>query len=228
MFKTLMYHYISDNISHPMCVSEKKFYEQIKYLKDAGYKFLSLQEVEEAIFNSRPCDNSVFITFDDCYKNTFDTALPILNEFDAKATVSICSSYINEETCPKHTIHMSQEFGRVSDILNWMECGNDIAAHTCNHLKLSHLSNKKVDEEVCMDKQILEKIFDKEISCFFYPFGSVNDYVEKVVSEQYRLAFVTDQGSKPSPENLFRIGRIYIAPDWSLDEFINSLSEGDK
>ncbi len=224
MFKALMYHYVDDNIQNPMCVSKKKFTDQIIFLKSEGYKFLSLKEVEDIVLHNKPCEKSIVITFDDGYKNTFQEVLPILIEYKVKATVSLCSSYLHEETCEKPTIHLSQEFGNVEDVEKWIVEGNDIAGHSYDHKKLSHLTNEEIEYEVNYDYKILAETFKQDINCFFYPFGSVNAFVEKVVSAKYKFAFVTDEGGRPTYENRYRIHRICVRPEWSVDDLRSALN----
>lgn len=218
-FKVLMYHYIDDNIEHPMCVSKSKFCEQLSFLIEEGYQFLSLDDVKKNIYNGKSLGKSVLITFDDGYKNTFSEVLPIIKKYKAKATVSICSSYINEKTLVKPTIHLCQEFGNVNDINSWIEEGNDVAAHTYSHKKLSHLSEEEIIYEVELDNTILVNNFGNKIDCFFYPFGSVNKMAENIVAQKYKLAFVTNEGKLPSYEDRYNIGRIYVDPKWDIEKF---------
>lgn len=225
MFKTLMYHYVDDNIQNPMCVSTEKFTEQILFLKNEGYKFLTLKEVENIVLHNQSYGKAVFITFDDGYQNTFRDVLPILVKHKINATVSLCSSYLSEETCKKPTIHISQDFGNVEDVKKWIAKGNDIAAHSYDHKKLSHLSDEEVEFEINMDNKILTETFNQTINCFFYPFGSVNSLVESVVATKYEFAFVTDDGGDPTYENRYRIHRIYVNPEWGIKEFRKALMD---
>ncbi len=43
-------------------------------------------------------DNSVLITFDDGYEDNYTNVLPILEKYDAKATVFLIGSYIGEKS----------------------------------------------------------------------------------------------------------------------------------
>jgi peptidoglycan/xylan/chitin deacetylase (PgdA/CDA1 family) len=226
-FEILMYHYVDNNISDPMCVSEDNFCKQLKYLIEEGYTFLSLNDVKEIIFSNKQYKKGVLITFDDGYKNTFDTVLPILNKYNARATVSICGSYIKEETCVKPTIHLSQEYGNVDDINRWIDAGNDVAAHSYSHKKLSHLSEEDIRAEVEIDNRVLKENINSDFECFFYPFGSVNNQVESIVAENYKYAFVTTEGYNPSYNARYRMGRIYVRPEWDISDFGKALA-GDE
>lgn len=226
-FKILMYHYVDNNINDPMCVSEDNFCKQLEYLVEEGYNFLSLNEVKEIVFNNKHYKKGVLITFDDGYKNTFDIVLPILNKYNAKATVSICGSYINEKTCVKPTIHLSQKYGNVDDINRWIDAGNDVAAHSYSHKKLSHLPEKEIRDEVEIDNKVLKENINSDFECFCYPFGSVSDKVESIVAENYKYAFVTTEGYKPSYDSRYRMGRIYVRPEWDIVDFSKALTDDE-
>lgn len=225
--KILMYHYVDNDLIDPMCVPEDSFAEQIKFLHDEGYYFLNMKDVNDIIFNNKKFEKAVLIIFDDGYKNTFAVALPILQKYNARAAVAVCGSYINEETCVKPTIHCSQEYGDVDDINKWLASGNDIAGHTYSHKKLSHLTEAEVRKEVELDNLVLLENFNTDIDCFVYPFGSVNDLVEKIVAEKYKFAFVTTEGFSPSYDNRYRMKRIYVRPEWNINDFIGSLNNSN-
>jgi len=225
MLKVLMYHYVHDEIEHPMCVYEKEFFKQIQYLKSEGYHFVTLKELHELENNQGKYDKSVMITFDDGYYNTLEKAMPILNKFEAKAVMSICSSYIKAETCPKETIHLNQHFAVVEEIEKlWLANGHEVAAHTYSHPKLTRIDQSEYSLEIMKDKEILESEFGFPFEAFFYPFGSYNDTVECMIRKYYRFAFLTDSGNAFSSENHYRIHRIQVRPEWNIEDFKRKLS----
>lgn len=225
MLKVLMYHYIDDAIDHPMCVYEKEFYRQIRYLAEEGYRFVTIKDLDELKKQENSEEKLVMVTFDDGYFNTLERALPILNKFQAKAVMSVCSSYIREETCPKGTIHLNQHFATSNEIKRlWLVKKHEIAAHTYSHPKLTNLEQTKLELEILKDKEILEQEFGLKIESIFYPFGSVNNIVEKLVKKLYRYAFVTDAGDAFSRSNQYRIHRIWVDPEWKLNNFVNKLN----
>jgi 2-polyprenyl-3-methyl-5-hydroxy-6-metoxy-1,4-benzoquinol methylase len=57
----------------------------------------------------------------------------------------------------------------------------DIGAHTLNHKDLTTLSHTEVKEEVVEGKKQLEDVIGREIKCFCYPFGKVNQYIKQLV-----------------------------------------------
>lgn len=99
--RVLMYHGVDERqtdfiLDDPtLVISTKNFEEQIKYLSKS-YNIISTHDLVAHIKNkiSFPL-NSVVITFDDGLKNNFINAFPILQKYNAKATIFLTTDYID-------------------------------------------------------------------------------------------------------------------------------------
>ena len=120
MFLTLMYHLVDREIYSPMSISQEAFSSQMEALTSMSASFLTLNDVNRIFERSMIPYRGILISFDDGYKNTVDTALPILEKYQVSAVVSLCASYIYSDTCPSSTIHASQKFATVDDIKLWI------------------------------------------------------------------------------------------------------------
>lgn len=80
----LMYHYIRDNSKYN-AFTTNQFRNQLKFVADNGYKFITVEE----LITKRPSEKTCCITFDDGIKDGITTAFPILQEFNATATFFI-------------------------------------------------------------------------------------------------------------------------------------------
>lgn len=85
--------------NNQMLMDTKKFEEQLKYLKDNGYKTLTLEEFyawkNEGYKIPR---KSVLITMDDGYLSNYYYAFPLLKKYDMNATVFVVGSYISNNS----------------------------------------------------------------------------------------------------------------------------------
>jgi peptidoglycan/xylan/chitin deacetylase (PgdA/CDA1 family) len=181
MFLTLMYHLVDDSIKSPMSISKDNFCEHMQVLKDLNVTLLRLQDVNNILEGEPAPKKPLLITFDDGYKNTVDTVLPILEKHQIPAVVSLCGSYVHSKVSIERTIHASQDFASVTDIKKWISSGRDIAGHTYSHPKLTSLKESEIEIEITLDKEMLEDTFNRNLDTFFYPFGSVNDIVKQIV-----------------------------------------------
>jgi peptidoglycan/xylan/chitin deacetylase (PgdA/CDA1 family) len=231
MFLTLMYHLVDERIVDPMSVSEGAFRSQMAVLRDMHIRLLGLADVDHILDRAIVPARGVLVTLDDGYRNTVDTALPILDECDVPAVVSLCASYVRPETRPAKTVHISQDFAGVSDLKLWLASGRDIAGHTYSHPKLTELTEEQVVAEVAEDKLILEELFSRALTTFFYPFGAVDKNVERIVGRYYKNAFADGRGSWPTPARRLCMRRLRVRPEWSSEDFLKqverSLAECD-
>src|SRR5574343_1136034 len=77
-------------------MTEKQFFNQMKYLKERCV-VLSMDQVVEYFISNRPLPkNPVAITFDDGFENNYTVAAPILDMLKLPATFYITSGIINE------------------------------------------------------------------------------------------------------------------------------------
>ena len=94
--RVLMYHGVLPHVQGPsaygdLFITADAFARQMRYLKRA-YQVLALEEVMQRIVSQGECpDRAVVITFDDGYRNTVTTALPILQALRLPATVFIAA-----------------------------------------------------------------------------------------------------------------------------------------
>ena len=82
----LMYHHVHDTDVSSSTVSSQLFEDQLTYLGDHGYKFISLEQFELFMQGAGVPDNAVFVTFDDGYESFYTHAYPILTKHNIPAT----------------------------------------------------------------------------------------------------------------------------------------------
>lgn len=110
--------------------------KQFNFLKNNGYKTLSIDEYFKIITGEIPViQKSILITIDDGDKNLYDTFLPLLKKYNFKATVFIIAGLI--EKLPQLITW------RHASILHESGCF-DIQSHTYSH-RLIPISPKIID-----------------------------------------------------------------------------------
>ena len=92
----LMYHRFSPS-SQASRVSGDQFREHLRYLSKNANS-ISLHEALEALVSGAPLPpNPVVITIDDGYRDAYDIALPLVREFNFKATLFAVTDFVNGE-----------------------------------------------------------------------------------------------------------------------------------
>lgn len=95
----LMYHRVADYVSDPwaLCVSPRNFEDQLSVLRRIAPP-MSLTRLIADLRGGKVPRRSVVITFDDGYADNLHIASPLLQKYDAPATIFLVSSHINRSS----------------------------------------------------------------------------------------------------------------------------------
>jgi len=219
--QVLCYHSVSDNQSKkgPIVIPNDKLREQLQTIKDNGYTTLTMSELNDYLFQDKPIpEKSVIITFDDGYRDNYTNALPILKEFNMKATFFIISSYINRDL-----YLTSDEIKEMSDY------GFDIESHTVSHRALSTLSYDDQLKELKNSKETIENLTHKPVISIAYPEGKYNNDTKKaVVDAGYSMGFTIERGIANRNDNLAQLQRDCIDYTYKPNNILNVLKNTKK
>ena len=95
----LMYHRIgeADGDDPALFVSESDFERQMTWLRESGYRALSIDQAVDAWNTGRLSGRTVLITFDDAFADTMAIASRVLTRVGMKATVFVPAEMIGQE-----------------------------------------------------------------------------------------------------------------------------------
>ncbi|MCS7462567.1 polysaccharide deacetylase family protein [Paenibacillus doosanensis] len=74
----IMYHHVDDDAKSAGTITTKLFEDQLTYLKNKGYQFITLQQFRDYMQGAKVPHNAVLVTFDDGYESFYVNAYPIL------------------------------------------------------------------------------------------------------------------------------------------------------
>ena len=176
----LMFHDFGKNKTNP-----KEFYTNIDDFKNFILDLNSKRQIvsiEDAI-NGK----GIALTFDDCFSSVFELVYPILKMYCIPFTIFITTEYVDKT--PYITKQQLEVF--TTDPL----C--TIGAHTLTHVGL-RTSNNSLEEISCC-KSVLERMINRPVDLFAYPYGSVMmcsvKNIRSVKVSGYKYAFSTIRGS---------------------------------
>ena len=217
-----MYHMVSEPVPgarfNGMRVSPSLFNAQIKWLKENGWKFYTVAELIEQWEQLPP--KSVAITFDDGFADNAVQALPILDQYDAKATVYlVVDRHSTEWSTNKKKKHNSGELKRepkLSDaqVLELLDSGRiELASHTMTHPNFGELDDEAKMKELVQSKNMLEARFGVEIKTFAYPFGILKSQDPELVKEAGYIGAVTTNAGMTTKNSMnpYLLKRIKIS-----------------
>lgn len=221
----LLYHMICDSKGSPderyLC-SPRYFRLQMAYLKWAGYKVVSFDEVLSIIKKGGKINRKVIaLTFDDGYKDNYEHSFPVLQKLGFPATIFVVSSYVGHSNewivqggMPRREMASWDELREMS------RNGIEIGSHTVSHISLAQADADLIALELTRSKKEIERQIGKSVRFFAYPYGHINDSArEAVLNAGYEAACSTRSGFNNTEVDPFILRRIEIYGSDSLWRF---------
>lgn len=182
--RIIYYHSVhpSNAISH----RPDMFRSQLQWLSDNNYTCPVLSDFEQ--FHQQ--EKVVFITFDDGYLDNLEYAVPILNEFNFKATFFVCSGYINKDNhlnaSDGHFLYNGLTMLDEKSLQLIQSAKMEIGSHGVSHYMMSRLSKDEQYQELLFSKETLERLVSQRIISYSYPNGqkgAVTKYANTAAKE---------------------------------------------
>jgi peptidoglycan/xylan/chitin deacetylase (PgdA/CDA1 family) len=136
------------------------------------------------------------INFDDGYKSQFTNAKPILDIYGFKASFFIVCNFVGKSAKQMNSSSIVNFAGRGVEQMTWNDIitlyrqGNQIGAHTMDHLRnMTNMPNTELNYEIGRSKQCIVD-HGIPITTFAYPFenGKDNATIVSKVSQYYSYA----------------------------------------
>ncbi|MGK9086270.1 polysaccharide deacetylase family protein [Brucella intermedia] len=182
-------------------VSPKNFQRQMSWLSRLGYMGLSLRELQPYILGQKR--GKVFgITFDDGFCNVFENALPVLRSLGFSSTCFFVSGQIGGSNKWDETKEIRfEQCMSAEQIRGWADAGNEIGAHTVDHVNLTDFGPDEAFDQVYRSRMHLEEISKERVTSFSYPYGGVSAAVRNVVARAGFKRAVTLEKAQATSRN---------------------------
>jgi peptidoglycan/xylan/chitin deacetylase (PgdA/CDA1 family) len=182
-------------------VTPEAFRAQMIALVKSGYSTITPEELYLALTEGRLLPaKPILLTFDDGFRDQFENAWPVLREFGLHATFFLISQM--------------DKRGNLTDAMV-REMAKDplltIGAHSRHHSHIAQLSSVARQSEIVGSKSDLERLLDRPVDFFAYPFGSWSPAVAREVEQaEFRMGFGIGLGSVHTTSSLYRLRRIRV------------------
>lgn len=212
----LMYHDI--NTGNTLQMPEGELRDQMHWLKDEGYYFLSPKEAYIAFTkNKLPQEKVVWVTFDDGYKTMLTKGLPIFKEVGAYVTINVISGSLDGQ----YKINREE----THELANATDCTVNIESHTVSHLDLNSMSLEQQIPEMTNSKKTLEDLLQKPVLEITYPAGHYDENSVTAAREAgYKIGLTTTPGLAQKSQGLLELHRVRMNPGMDKDTFMYLLN----
>ncbi|MFH1148075.1 MAG: polysaccharide deacetylase family protein [Pseudomonadota bacterium] len=225
----LCYHNFSRTESDAMTVTERAFEEQMRLLKDGGYRVITIDEFFDFLeFKRQIPRKSVVITIDDGWRSLYEIAFPILKKYGYRATLFVYTGLILDT---EKTLNWDLIRTMSRDVI-------DVQCHTKTHRNLvTKYSNESFKEyfdalktELVESARIIKKNLGKDVKYLAYPYGDTSHLVTALTMKLgYRGAFTVNREGNPFFADPYRVHRSMIMGTHRTSDFEKNLvTFGDK
>lgn len=188
------------------------FAAQMVYLREQGYNTLSVAALVTALRQKSLPQKPVVLTFDDGFLDFYTTALPILKQHNAAASLFIPTGYLGGTSLWLKDIGEGERplisRGQLVEIAN---AGVDCGAHTHSHCHLDMVDPTRGRREISQSKEIIEQIIGQAVTTFAYPYGHHHAEARQwVVDAGFQAACAVRNALSHSDDDLFALARITV------------------
>lgn len=204
-------------------IHDDTFEAQMRFLREAGYTTLSLDDLVAVRRGERPLpQRSLVITFDDGYESNYTLALPALKRHGHRATIY---TVLEPDEYTLKQVEGVDRFLTADQMRELDRSGVAIESHTVTHCVLSDLDEKEARFELTESKRRLSDILGRPVRHLAIPRSGQSRRVLALAREAgYETVSGNNKGSSNGWSNLFALPRIVIERDMSLDDFRRALT----
>lgn len=192
-------------------VSPKLLSFELWLLEKLGYRFATLKD---AMLD--PSGKTAVITFDDGYEDNYIDGLPVLDSYNAPATIFVVTADVGKkDVC-------WEEAGEQlpADMIDWemlaelQRKGWEVGSHSHQHIHLDR--RRSVDQEslICHSVFAIEERLGTVPISFAYPYGRFDENTKTILRRfGIRFAVTTeapDRASRAASEDLLELKRLSL------------------
>ena len=207
----LLYHRFDEPGYPSTNTSGEELRQHLDYLTENHYKILSLKDVVTAWQNKAKLpDKAVVITIDDAYRSVYESAWPILRQYQAPFTLFVSTAYV----APSTEGYMSWE-----QLKQLASAGVTLGNHSHNH---GHLIEKqggesrqawrqRIKDEVTQAQALLAMHTGQDNPWFAYPYGEYSDELAGLLNQLGYLGFGQQSGPAGSQSDQRALPRFPVS-----------------
>lgn len=195
--------------------------EDLQWLKDHGYT--SVLPSELASGTPLP-ERAVLITFDDGYADNYQLAYPLLQEFQAKAVISLIAERVEDGVSGFLTWDMCKEMAG-SGLVEFGSHSYDSHREDPRGIKrMSGESREAYEARIFPDLeksiQLIQDHVGQPVLFFAYPHGQTESWASDFLAQHFAVTVTTRHGSANLSRGLYDLPRLNINTRQTAHQFL--------
>lgn len=235
--RILMYHMVRPHRPgtrfNKLRVPPDEFEKQVRWLREHEFRFVFANQLLSP--ESLP-SKSVCLTFDDGYEDNLLHADPVLERYNAVATLYLVEDRTGGWSSKKKSHHGDEELDaepKLSDeqVRAMLGSGRwELGGHTRTHANLCALSANDARDEIEQPQAYFQNSFGRPATTFAYPFGIYSDEHRTIASQAgFKCAMTTEPGIAERPfRDPMQLPRIKVSGKDNLFAFLMRLRGGKR
>ena len=209
----LMYHAVSDDLwgYWDLFVSPQTIEEELLYLQENGFETIWFEDLSHVEDYEKP----VILTFDDGYDDNYTELFPLLQKYNAKATIFVIPKAIG--TPHKMTAEQIYELSRSGLV--------SIQSHTYSHGNLSTMDEETLIFEMEESQKYLAALTGQVPYAVCYPEGTRSELSIEVAGRYYDYGLLMNGQIYNTSDDPLRVKRFYVPRGYDLGSFRWSVQE---
>lgn len=209
----LMYHAVSDDLwgYWDLFVSPQTIEEELLYLQENGFDTIWFEDLSHIEDYEKP----VILTFDDGYDDNYTELFPLLQKYNAKATIFVIPKAIG--TPHKMTAEQIYELSQSGLV--------SIQSHTYSHGNLSTMDEETLVFEMEESQKYLAALTGQVPYAVCYPEGTRSELSIEVAGRYYEYGLLMNGQLYNTSDDPLRVKRFYVPRGYDLGSFRWSVQE---
>ncbi|MGZ5194285.1 MAG: polysaccharide deacetylase family protein [Ramlibacter sp.] len=194
-----------------LVVTPAAFARQMGLLKALGYRGLSMSALLPYLRGEKR-GKVAGITLDDGYLNNLEHAMPVLRRHGFSATCYVVSGQLGGSNVWDQAKGVApQRLMDAHQLKAWLAGGQEVGAHTRNHIDLLAGDDATAREEIAGCRRDLEQWLDAEVRHFCYPYGFHRpEHAQMVRDAGYLTATTTVRSRTSETDDDFELPRVPV------------------
>ena len=179
--------------------------QELLYLQENGYETIWFEDLSHVEDFEKP----VILTFDDGYDDNYTELFPLLQKYNAKATIFVIPKAIG--TPHKMTAEQVQELSRSGLV--------SIQSHTYSHGNLSTMDEQTLIFEMEQSQNYLAALTGQVPYAVCYPEGTRSELSIEVARRYYAYGLLMNGQLYNTSDDPMRVKRFYVPRGYDLGSF---------